>query len=141
MASHACRCPPLRALQHPDGGGCRRRDSRRAASTGGGRRRVVQLVLQAQQRLASLQGEALLAYALGTLALHLLLARFVGRWFAFGVSLLIGAGLAWWLIVASGPLSGWGGLGIIIVALGLAGSGLLLAPLLDALYTRYFRRR
>lgn len=94
-----------------------------------------------QRRGERMQSAALVAYALGTLALHLLLARFVGRWFAFGVSLLIGTGLAWWLVVASGPLSGWGGLGIIILALGLAGSGLLLAPLYDALYTRYFKRR
>jgi hypothetical protein len=93
-----------------------------------------------QRRGERMQTAALVAYALGTLALHLLLARFAGRWFAFGVSLLIGAGLGWWLIAASGPLSGWGGLAVIILALGLAGSGLLLAPLYDALYTRFFKR-
>lgn len=93
------------------------------------------------RRSERMQGAALVAYALGTLALHLLVARFVGRWFAFGVSLLIGAGLGWGLIVAAGPLSGWGGLAVILLALGLAGSGLLLAPLYDALYTRCFKRR
>jgi hypothetical protein len=43
-------------------------------------------------------------------------------------------------VLATAPNTGWGGLGIVLVALGLAGSGLMLAPLYDAIYTRWFKR-
>jgi hypothetical protein len=94
-----------------------------------------------RRRAERLQNAAMVAYVLGTLALHLLLTRVLGRWGAFVVTLFIGAGLGLWLVLATAPNTGWGGLGIVLVALGLAGSGLMLAPLYDAIYTRWFKRR
>lgn len=94
-----------------------------------------------RRRAKRLQNAAMIAYVLGTLALHLLLTRVLGRWGAFVVTLFIGAGLGLWLVLATAPHTGWGGLGIVLVALGLAASGLMLAPLYDAIHTRWFKRR
>ncbi len=101
---------------------------------------------EARQRSAQRRGEwrqqaVLLAWLLGGLLLHLLVARALGRWAGIAATLLLGLGLAVWLVVATGPLSGWGGLGLVILAAGLGGSGLLLAPLYDWIHRRWFARR
>ena len=97
---------------------------------------------RASQRSAERRQQAVLAaFVLGGLLLHLLLARYLGRWAANAATVLTGIGLAAWLWLASGPQSGWGGLAMLIVAGALACSGLLLAPLYDWIHRRWFARR
>lgn len=83
----------------------------------------------------------LAAYVLAGLLVHLLLARFVGRWVAVAVTLAIGPVLSIWLLKAHAPQPGWGGLALAILVMALTGGALVLAPLFDAVHRRFFAQR
>jgi hypothetical protein len=74
-------------------------------------------------------------YALVVITLHVLVARLVGRWAGIGLSLASGVALAAWLVV---ELRGSGSFAAIILPMVALGTGVVLAPIADWLYRRFF---
>lgn len=80
-------------------------------------------------------------YLLGALLLHLLLARYAGKVVAVLVTLAIGPALAVLAYSRWGLSRDWGGLAMMIFYLGLASSGLLMAPVFHWVHKTWFAGR
>jgi len=93
---------------------------------------------QQRRRRERLQNWIVVAYALGGLLLHLLVARAAGRIVATMVTLAIGPAIAVWMFFEYGIGSGWGALGMLILLGGLCVVGLPLAVAYNFIHKRFF---
>jgi hypothetical protein len=94
-----------------------------------------------QRRDERLLQAVTLGYLLGGLMLYLIVARQAGTKMATAAVVALGALLAMLLFARTGRVEGWGGLALLVIGGGLAGSGLLLAPVYHWIYKRWFAGR